>query len=65
MKKKTNNTDRVGMESGITIRVNSFSLLHPSVKAASMISRGKLPKVDAKRYVPNALWITVKTMMTT
>src|SRR5665647_577181 len=38
--------------------------LAPSTDAASSTSLGKVPKTEESRYVPNALWVTVKMMIT-
>ncbi len=64
MKKKTSSTPIVGRLTGTTIRHSTCHLLAPSIRAASMISRGNWLSTDERRYVPNAAWITVKTMMT-
>jgi hypothetical protein len=55
MKKNTNNTESVGILSGATIYLSRPSLLHPSVRAASIISRGNVVNDDDNKYVPNEL----------
>ena len=64
MKKKIARTARVGLLIGTTTRRRIFHRDAPSSSAASSISRGNVPKTLESKYVPNALWITVKTMIT-
>ena len=64
MKKKISSTARVGRTIGKTTRHRICHLLAPSSAAASSSARGKVPSTEASRYVPNALWMTVKMMIT-
>src|SRR5690606_5383961 len=64
MKKKISSTDRVGRLIGKTTRQRICHRVAPSMDAASSTSLGKVPYTEESRYVPNAAWMTVKTMIT-
>src|SRR3569623_2568880 len=64
MKKNVPTSIIVGRITGTTTNQSVCQRFAPSISAASMISRGKLPSTDASRYVPKAPCSTVNTMMT-
>jgi len=49
MKKNTSSTPRVGRLIGTTIRHSTCHLFAPSTRAASITSRGNLPRTAARR----------------
>ena len=52
MKKNTNSTESVGIVIGTIILNNRFSLLQPSITAASINSLGNALNAEVNKYVP-------------